>query len=67
MVGVAVKLTVEPAHMLVLLAETETEGTTIGLTVIVILLLVPFGTARQVALLVMTQVIASPFTSVDEV
>lgn len=67
MVGVAVKLTVEPAHMLVLLAETETEGTTIGLTVIVILLLVPVGTARQVALLVITQVIASPFASVDEV
>jgi len=55
LLAVAVNVTEVPAHIVVVLADIETEGTTVGLTVSVIVLLVAVVGDAQVALLVITQ------------
>lgn len=57
--GVAVKVTLVPAHTVVFDALTDTTGTTELLTVIVIELLVAVGAVTQPALDVRMQVIIS--------
>lgn len=64
MVGVAVKVTDEPAQIAVADAAILTAGVRFGLTVIVTVLLVTAAGVAQVALLVSTQVTASVLLSV---
>jgi hypothetical protein len=61
LVGVAVKVTLPPAHMVVALAEMVTAGTTREVTVIVTGFDVAVAGKAQVAVEVITQVIRSPF------
>jgi len=60
LLAVAVNVTEVPAHI-VELPEIETEGTTVGLTVSVIVLLVAVVGDAQVALLVTMQYMVLPF------
>ena len=62
MVGVAVNVTDVPAHIVVAVAATDTDGVTRAVTVIVVLALVAVAGDGQVALLVITTVITSPLT-----
>ena len=64
MVGVAVKITFVPEHIVVALAETLTEGTTFGLTVIVIAFDVAVGCVTQLNDEVITTVTTSLLASV---
>ncbi len=64
MVGVAVKLTPVPEQTVVLLATMLTLGTTVVATVIVTALLVAVVVDAQLALLVITTEITSPFAGV---
>jgi hypothetical protein len=57
-VGVGVKLTGLPAQIVVTLAAMDTEGVTMGFTVIVTLLDVAVGATKHVALLVISHVMA---------
>ena len=67
LVGVAVKFTEPPAHTVVLLAETDTDGTTDALTVMVRELLVAVALLTQDALLVNCKETTSPFTNASVV
>ena len=67
MVGVAVKVTEVPAHMEVDVADTETLTGKFGFTVIVIVFEVAGLPEVQVALEVITQVIASLFANAEDV
>jgi hypothetical protein len=63
LVGVAVKITLIPAHIVLPgLAAILTDGMTTPVTVIVMVFDVAVATVIQFALLVMIQVIISPFT-----
>jgi len=65
LVGVAVKVTLVPAQIVLPgLAAILTDGTTVPVTIMVISLDVAVGVARQLALLVITQLTTSPFTNV---
>lgn len=64
MAGVAVKVTEVPAHMVVAEAPMVTEGTTVGLTVMVMALEVAVAGEAQAAVDVMTQVITLPLARV---
>lgn len=57
------KVTDEPAHIVVALAVILTAGVSSGFTVIVTTLLVAFTGEAQVALLVTSHVTTSPFTN----
>jgi len=61
LLAVAVNVTEVPAHVVVALADIATEGTTVGLTVSVMVLLVAVVGEAQVALLVTTQYMVLPF------
>ena len=66
-VGVAVKVTLEPAHIVALpvVMAVATEGVSVALTTIVIPVLVAVvGDTHISALGVITQVMASPFAKV---
>ena len=63
LVAVAVKLTLAPAHIVVLLACIETDGVTTGLTDIVTAFDVTCVCVTQVALLVSTQVTTAPLVN----
>ena len=66
-VGVAVKVTLVPAHIVVLpvVIAVNTEGVNVGLTAIVIPVLVAVVAKTHISELgVITQVIASPFAKV---
>ena len=65
LVGVAVKVTLVPAQMLVSFAVTITDGETELLTVMVTVLLVAVAVVWQVPLAVNTQVNWSPFAKVE--
>jgi hypothetical protein len=67
LVGVALNVTDEPAHIEVLVEVIATAGTTDGLTVIVIVFEVALAVVVQLALEVKIQVTTSPFTKVDVV
>ena len=60
------KVTLVPAHIVVLpvVIAVDTEGVNVGLTTIVIPVLVAVVGVAHEALLVITQVIASPFAKV---
>ena len=61
------KVTFVPAHMVSFgLTAIVTAGVRFAFTVIVIVLLVPVGVAKQVSLLVISTVTASLFTNVDD-
>ena len=62
MVGVAVKITLVPAQMVVAVALILTAGVTGAVTVIVMALDVAVGCVTQVSEVVMTTVITSLFT-----
>ena len=64
MVGVGVKVTLVPAQMVVLLALMLTDGVTVALTVMVTVLEVAVVADGQLALLVITTLIWSPFARV---
>ncbi len=64
MVGVAVKLTLDPAQLVVALAVIETLGVTFDVTLNVSALLVAVCPFTHVALLVTTQVTISPCAKV---
>jgi len=63
-VGVAVNVTDVPAQTFVADAAIDTEGTTVGFTVIVILALFAVVGLAQVAFEVSTQLTACPFVNV---
>ena len=68
LVGTAVKVTLAPAQMVLPgFAEIETDGTTTGFTVMVMLLEVAVVGLAHVALLVKTHVTICPLVSVVEV
>ena len=69
MVGVAVKVTADPAHMGFVPAVIAIlfEGTTVGFTVMVIMLLVAVCGIAHVALEVITAVTCWPLVRPDEV
>ena len=67
MFGVAINVTLVPAQILLALATMLIDGVRLGFTSMVIVLLVPVGEDKQVALLVSTQVITSLLISVDDV
>ena len=64
--GVAVNVTLVPAHIVVADAAIVTDGATEELTVIVMALLVAVGVVAQLKLLVITTVITSLLFSVDD-
>ena len=64
MVGVAVKVTDVPEHIVVAVAAMATSGTRLAVTAIVVLGLVAVAGDGQVALLVITTVITSPLAGV---
>jgi hypothetical protein len=66
-VGVAVKVTPAPAQIDVWLAETDIDGVTLALTVIVKGVLLAVGVVVQFAFEVITTVTISLFASVAEV
>lgn len=66
MVGVAVNVKLLPAQILEAEGETETEGTNIGLTIIVMVADSTFIGLAQLAELVSLTLTTSPFTSVLE-
>ena len=66
MVGIAEKLTVVPAHIVLALPEILTDGVNIGLTVILNEFDVAVVGLAHVAFEVITQVTASPFANADE-
>ena len=65
MVGVAVKVTLVPVHILVLLALILTEGVTLGVTVTVTELLEAVAGEAQLAFEVNTQLTASLLTRAE--
>ena len=65
LVGVAVKVTLVPVHVLVLLALILTEGVTLGVTVTVTELLEAVVGEVQLAFEVNTQLTASLFANVE--
>lgn len=66
MIGVAVKVTLVPAQIVLALAAMLTEGVSIGLTAITMALLVTVETEVQVTLDVNMHLTTSPFDKVVE-
>ena len=64
MVGIGVKLTLEPAQIVVALADTVTEGVALLATVIVIPVLVTIVFVAQVGFVLMVHVITLPSAKV---
>jgi hypothetical protein len=65
-VGVAVNVTLVPAQIVVALGDTDTEGTTVGLTVITVVAVATVGLG-QVALEVISTAMPSILAKVAEV
>jgi len=65
-VGVAVKVTCEPAQMGLLSTEIDNDGVTVGVTLIVIVLELAVAGLAQLALEVSIHAITSPLAKLDD-
>jgi len=66
LVGTAVKVTCEPEQVGLLSTEIETDGVTVGVTLIVIVFELAVAGLAQLALEVSTHAITSPLAKLDD-